>query len=201
LDCPEIRANFEKSVAVMSRFADITSDVDFPDFPYGAIISTILYSEGAAAFRELIDTGRMREMQNPADRIGGYIGYTISAVDYLRAQRVRKPARRALEELLGKYDAVIAPSAGAVARRVEENFNRPTTPDRTRQPGPEAPSLVQAGNIAGMPGLTVPNGFGQHDLPTGVQFLGAAWSETTLLAIANAYQHQTDWHKRRPPAI
>jgi hypothetical protein len=47
--------------------------VDFPDFPYGAILGTLLRVEGTAAFRELVDTGHMREMQNHADRISGYI--------------------------------------------------------------------------------------------------------------------------------
>jgi aspartyl-tRNA(Asn)/glutamyl-tRNA(Gln) amidotransferase subunit A len=87
---PEIRENFERSVKVISNFADVSRDVEFPDYPYGAILGTILYSEGTAAFRDLVDTGRMREMQNQADRVGGYIGMTVSAVDYLQAQRVRR---------------------------------------------------------------------------------------------------------------
>jgi Asp-tRNA(Asn)/Glu-tRNA(Gln) amidotransferase A subunit family amidase len=62
---------------------------------------------------------------------------------------------------------------------------------------PEA-ALVPAGNVAGLPGLTIPNGFGSNNLPTGIQFLGSAWSEATLIEIAAAYQHSTDWHTRRP---
>jgi Asp-tRNA(Asn)/Glu-tRNA(Gln) amidotransferase A subunit family amidase len=45
----------------------------------------------------------------------------------------------------------------------------------------------------------VPNGFGEDRVPTGVQFVGSAWSEATLIAIADAYQQRTDWHTRRPP--
>jgi aspartyl-tRNA(Asn)/glutamyl-tRNA(Gln) amidotransferase subunit A len=61
--------------------------------------------------------------------------------------------------------------------------------------------LVPAGNIAGVPALTIPSGFGQNQLPTSLQLMGAAWSEATLIAIADAYQHATDWHTRRPPAL
>jgi Asp-tRNA(Asn)/Glu-tRNA(Gln) amidotransferase A subunit family amidase len=196
---PEVRANFEKSLEPIARFATV-EHVDFPDYPYGAILSTILYSEGTAAFRELVDTGRMREMQNHADRIGGYIGMTISAVDYLQAQRVRKLARLAVDQLLSKYDALLGPTTTSVARRIDEPFNRPPQPGRGASGGAApAVALVPAGNIAGVPAITVPNGFSDNRLPTSLQFLGAAWSEATLIALADAYQQATDWHTRRPP--
>ncbi len=202
---PEVRANFEKSVEVLSKFADVTHDIEFPDFPYGQILSTILYSEGTAAFRELVETGRMREMQNHADRIGGYIGTTISAVDYLQAQRVRKLARQALDELLSKYDALLGPTTTAVSRRVDEPFNRPAAGASrgaaSATPQPQAAPLVPAGNVAGVPAITVPNGFGQNNIPTGLHFLGAAWTEQTLIAAADAFQQATDWHQRRPPKL
>jgi aspartyl-tRNA(Asn)/glutamyl-tRNA(Gln) amidotransferase subunit A len=199
---PEVRANFEKSVEVLSEFSEI-EHVDLPDFPYGPILSTILYSEGTAAFRDLVDSGRMREMQNHADRIGGYIGMTISAVDYLQAQRVRKHARIAVDQLLSKYEAVLGPTNPSVAHRIDEPFNGPARPE-TGAAGPADPqpaALVPAGNIAGVPALTVPNGFGQNRLPTSLQFMGAAWSEATLITLADAYQQATDWHTRRPPAL
>jgi len=197
---PEVRTNFEKSLTVLSKFADI-EHVDFPDFPYGAILSTILYSEGTAAFRELVDNGDMRQMQNHADRIGGYIGMTISAVEYLQAQRVRKLARIAVDGLVSKYDALLGPTTTSVARRIAGSFNQTAPPQRgaARASGGPQAALVPAGNIAGVPAITVPNGFGQNGLPTSLQFLGAAWSEATLIAAANAYQKATDWHTRRPP--
>lgn len=196
---PEVRANFEKAVDACSAFADVTRDVEFPDYPYGAILGTILYAEGTAAFRELVESGRMREMQNQADRIGGYIGMTISAVDYLQAQRVRKLARQAVDELLSKYDAIAGPTTTAVSGPVDEPFNRRAQP--AANSGTPPVPLVPAGNIAGVPAISVPNGFGQHNIPTGVQFIGAAWSEAKLIAIADAYQQVTDWHKRRPPSL
>jgi aspartyl-tRNA(Asn)/glutamyl-tRNA(Gln) amidotransferase subunit A len=46
----------------------------------------------------------------------------------------------------------------------------------------------------------VPNGFGKNNLPTSLQFLGRAYSEATLVALADRYQQDTDFHARRPPA-
>ena len=49
----------------------------------------------------------MRQMQNQGDRTAGYIGMTISAVDHLQAQRVRRLGRQAIDQFRAKYDAVI----------------------------------------------------------------------------------------------
>jgi aspartyl-tRNA(Asn)/glutamyl-tRNA(Gln) amidotransferase subunit A len=196
---PEIRANFQKSVEVLSRFCDVSHDVEFPEYPYTPILWTILGAEGTSAYRELVDSGKMRELENQGDRIGGYVGYAISAVDYLQAMRVRKIAREALDSFLEQYDALVAPSSSAGSRRITQSFERPVPPSSGgRSSGPQGPALVPAGNIAGVPGLTIMDGFGQNNIPTGIQFLGSAWSETKLLAIADTYQRETDWHKQRP---
>jgi len=60
------------------------------------------------------------------------------------------------------------------------------------------PPVIPAGNAVGQPALSVLNGFGPNDLPTGIQFTGRAWSEARLLAVAAAYQRATEWHKKRP---
>ncbi|HXJ40602.1 MAG TPA: amidase, partial [Bryobacteraceae bacterium] len=117
---PEIKASFDQSVKVLSKFADITPDVAFPDYPYTPMLWTILGAEGASAYRELVDTGRMRELRNQGDRVGGYIGSMISAVDYLQAMRVRKVARLAIDQVLTGYDALIGPSSESGGRRVVE---------------------------------------------------------------------------------
>ena len=204
---PEIRANFEKSVEVLSQFADISQDVQFPDYPYSQMIGLIIAAEGASAFRDLMDTGREQELQNQTSRTTGYADAMVSAVDYLQAMRVRKLARRDMDAFLAKYDAVTAPTMSAVSRRVDELWDRPQAPSPVTAGAParagnsQSLSLLPAGNLGGIPGLTVPNGFGQNNLPTGMQFVGSAWSEKTLIAIADAYQARTDWHSRRPPPI
>jgi len=197
---PEVKANFEKSVEVLSNFCEVQHDVEFPDYPYTPMLWIILGSEGASAYRELVDSGKMRELQNQGDRMGGYVGSMISAVDYLQAQRVRKKARLAIDEQLRKYDALIAPSAGASSRKISESFNRPANSPGSGSRGgfAQGPALIPAGNIAGVPGLTIPNGLGQNNIPTGIQFLSGAWAEKTMLSLADAYQQETDWHKQRP---
>ena len=55
-------------------------------------------------------------------------------------------------------------------------------------------------NITGLPALNVPCGFDGDGLPIGAQLLGPAGGELAVLDAAHAFQQETDWHKRRPPA-
>lgn len=190
---PEVRRNFEAALEVLGKFADIEPEVEMPDLPYGQVVGIIVGAEGASAFLDLIERGRLAELRNQRDRIGGYAGTAISAVDYLQAMRVRKLIRKALDELLAKYDALVAPTRATVAYPIGVEFEK-------AYPGMGGgPAVIPAGNAAGLPAISIPNGFGQAGLPTAIQFMGRAMSEATLIAIANAYQQATDWHKRRPP--
>jgi aspartyl-tRNA(Asn)/glutamyl-tRNA(Gln) amidotransferase subunit A len=53
-------------------------------------------------------------------------------------------------------------------------------------------------NVWGLPAISVPCGFTAAGLPIGMQIVGRRWEETTILALANAYEQATAWHKRRP---
>ena len=115
------------------------------------------------------------------------------AVDYLHAMRLRKPMKRAVAALFERFDAVVSPARATVAYPADKSFE-------DAYPGVSGgPPLIPAGNLCGLPALSMPNGFGENGLPTGLALMGPAFSEATLVAIGNAYQAATDWHTRRPP--
>ena len=188
----EVRKNFLDSLEVLGRFADIERDVKLPDFPYGPAVGTIVDAEGASAFRDLIESGRVKELASPEGRLGGYSASLVTAVDYLHAMRLRGPMRRAWGELFKKYDLLVAPSRATVSYPVDKTFDQ-------AWPGIMASSPIGASNLVGVPAVSVPNGFGQQGLPTGLQLIGPAWGERELIELAVRYQSQTDWHRRRPP--
>ncbi len=188
----EVRKNFLDSLEVLGRFADIEPDVKLPDFPYGPSVGTIVDAEGASAFRDLIESGRVKELASPEGRLGGYSASLVTAVDYLHAMRLRGPMRRAWGQLFKKYDLLVAPSRATVSYPVDKSFDQ-------AWPGITATSPIGASNLVGVPAVSVPNGFGQHGLPTGLQLIGPAWGERELIELAVRYQTQTDWHRRRPP--
>jgi aspartyl-tRNA(Asn)/glutamyl-tRNA(Gln) amidotransferase subunit A len=186
----EVRKNFLASLEVLRPFAEITMDVPLPDFPYGPSVGTIVDAEGAAAFRDLIESGRVRELASPEGRVGGYSASLVTAVDYLHAMRLRRPMRRAWAELFRKHDVLVAPSRASVAYPVDKTFDQ-------AWPGLAASSPIGASNLVGVPAVSVPNGFGQAGLPTGIQFIAAAWADRDLVELAARYQSATDWHRRK----
>jgi aspartyl-tRNA(Asn)/glutamyl-tRNA(Gln) amidotransferase subunit A len=199
---PEVAQSFRRALDVLRTFATLDDDVAFPDFPYVPAVRTIVSAEGAAAFRDLIETGGVRALRDKADRVNGYAMLMTPAVDYLQALRLRTPIRAALDELLSRYDALVAPTRGGTAPSIGYDFDQPKDPQpEPPADAPRAPALIPAGNLAGLPALAVPMGFGRKGLPTSLQFLGRAFSESTLVALADRYQQDTDWHTRRPPAV
>jgi aspartyl-tRNA(Asn)/glutamyl-tRNA(Gln) amidotransferase subunit A len=53
-------------------------------------------------------------------------------------------------------------------------------------------------SLAGLPGLSMPAGFGAGGRPVGLQLIGQVFDEARLLALAHGFQQATDWHARRP---
>ncbi|MBA2341562.1 MAG: amidase [Pyrinomonadaceae bacterium] len=188
---PEVRKNFLASLDALKKFARLEMDVKLPDFPYGAAVGTIVDAEGASAFRDLIESGEVKKLSSPEGRTGGYSASLVTAVDYLHAMRMRAPMRRAWAELFKKYSMIVAPSRSTVAYPVDKTFDK-------AYPNVPAASPIGASNLVGVPAISVPNGFGENNLPTGIQFVGAAWSEGQLIETAKAFQAATDWHKRHP---
>jgi aspartyl-tRNA(Asn)/glutamyl-tRNA(Gln) amidotransferase subunit A len=192
---PEVRRNFDASIARMAEFADVVRDVTLPQFPYGAAASLIIEAEAASIFEELVESGRVHELTAPEDRIGGYPGQVVFAKDYLRALRIRTPAAQAMDRFFAEsgLDAVAHPTRGTVSYPVGKKFSEAYKD----APGGGEP-ISAASNLLGLPGIALPNGFGRDNLPTSLSLTGRAWDESKLIALAAGYQRRTDWHTRRP---
>ena len=145
----------------------------------------------AAAFEGLVNSGDIWEMTAPEDRWGAHAPLFIPAKDYINAQRIRPHIQRAMDALLAPYDALVTPTLSLVANPLDQDF------DAYHRPWSGMP-IGGAGNAAGIPAISVPNGFGERGLPTGIKFVGRAFEENRLLAVARTYQEATDWHQRLP---
>ncbi len=186
-------ANFERSLRELEKVASI-EEITLPELPYEAVTRTILYAESASAFEEFIESGRTSELTAPEDRYGAYARTILLARDYLRAMRIRMIISKAVDEAMAPYDALIAPSRPAPATPIDREFRGVVS-------GAVRDLMGAIGNCAGLPAISVPNGFTDEGLPTGIQFMGRAYEENRILAVARAYQSLTDWHKRHPPGL
>jgi aspartyl-tRNA(Asn)/glutamyl-tRNA(Gln) amidotransferase subunit A len=110
---------------------------------------------------------------------------------YRKAQQVRTLVRRDFEQAFATCDLIVTPTAPEVAFRLGERSSDPLRMYLSDV-------YTVSANLAGIPGVSIPCGFA-HGLPVGLQLLGRALDEATLLRVADAYERRTDWHARRPP--
>ena len=186
-----VRENFEASMDVLKSLGTV-EEIELPPRPYAVAAILLINAEGAAAFDDFVRAGSTWDLTAPEDRFGGYAGRTIPAVDYLNALRVRAAFSRELDGLFAPYDAVVTPARSTVAPPLGQPFGRYAR-------GARAETLGGPANAAGLPGLCLPNGFGEDGLPTGLNLVGRAFAENRLIAVGEAYQAATDWHTRSPP--
>jgi aspartyl-tRNA(Asn)/glutamyl-tRNA(Gln) amidotransferase subunit A len=155
------------------------------------VVGTIINCEQGAAFENFIRDGKVWELTAPEDRWGGHSTLAIPAKDYINAQRARGKIQHALGQLLTEYDVLIAPTLATVAGPIDRDF-------KEWSKGFSSTSLGVAGNAAGMPAITIHNGFGEGGLPTGLHLISGAFEENRLLGLATWYQSQTEWHHKHP---
>jgi aspartyl-tRNA(Asn)/glutamyl-tRNA(Gln) amidotransferase subunit A len=186
----EVAANFRATLDTLRAVATV-EEIDLPDFPYGPVFGAILQGESASSFDDFIASGQVAALTDPEDRIGGYARRFLPAKDYLNACRIRRDIIAAWDDLLARHDAILAPTIVVVASPIDTRFS-----DYFPRDG--RPSLTTIGNIIGAPAISVPNGFGERNLPTGVQIMSRAGADNTTLAVARAYQSLTTHHLHHP---
>src|SRR5205085_5043307 len=112
----------------------------------------------------------------------------------LQAQRVRRLIARDFTEAFGQCDLILGPAAPSVAFDLG---SRNTDPVQMYLDDLYTIPI----NLAGLPGLSIPCGFGARGRPVGLQIVGNHFDEARMLAVGHAYQQATDWHRRPPPGF
>ena len=191
---PETETAFEGALGLLTGLGAVLTDVTLPNIPMDPAASTIVSVEGSAAFESMIrDPVRLAKLVDDEQQGGLLAGLVTPGVDYVRSLRIRAVAQRAMADFFTHYDALVAPGMLQVAPPLSESLDDYFV-------GSDK-GLSGMGNLCGQPALCVPMGFGAGHLPIGLQFVGAAYDETTLLSLGMAYQKLTDWHRQRPPGI
>ncbi len=109
---------------------------------------------------------------------------------YLRGLRVRTLIKNDFEDAFKKVDAILTPTAPTTAFKIGEKSDDPLSMYLSD-------IFTISVNLAGIPAISVPCGFGKDGLPIGLQLLGKPFDEEMLLRIAYTYEQNTEWHKKR----
>jgi aspartyl-tRNA(Asn)/glutamyl-tRNA(Gln) amidotransferase subunit A len=111
---------------------------------------------------------------------------------YLQAQKLRRMIAEDFAAVFGEVDVIAGPVSPTVAWDLGERADDPVRDYL-------ADVYTLGTSLAGLPGLSMPAGFGDRGRPVGLQLIGDRFHETRLLAVADRFQQATDWHRRRPP--
>jgi aspartyl-tRNA(Asn)/glutamyl-tRNA(Gln) amidotransferase subunit A len=115
---------------------------------------------------------------------------------YLQAQKIRRIIARDFQEAFKQCDVIMGPVAPSVAWNLGEKTDDPVQMYL-------ADIYTLSTSLAGLPGMSVPCGFGagaNANRPVGLQIVGNYFNEARMLQVADAFQRATDWHRKAPTA-
>jgi aspartyl-tRNA(Asn)/glutamyl-tRNA(Gln) amidotransferase subunit A len=185
----EVARAMDAALALLKKMTKSTREVSLP-----SILDTGANSEGAV-YREILGTEFVLA-EAPA-AAGGPQG-AGRAVDYIRQWRNLRTVRRIVDvEVFAKQnvDLLITPTIRELPWTIEEELDH-VADAHPRNP---KPGNTRSLDDYGLPTITVPCGLSKSGLPVGLQISGPHLGEVNVLALAHAYQKETDWHTRKPP--
>jgi aspartyl-tRNA(Asn)/glutamyl-tRNA(Gln) amidotransferase subunit A len=193
----ETDAALRSAISLLREQGAVLVDVKVPNAALcGPASSIILYSE-AAVYHE-------KTLKESADLLDALVRERLeaatfhSAVDYVKALRLRTVLMEEMRRVFRTCDVLMLPAGNAAPKLDAEivGTDAPSDP-----PAPPRPDTFNIANVTGIPAIVLPCGFtaGPPSLPLGIQFCAKPFDESTLFRIGHAYQSATDWHKRRPP--
>lgn len=110
---------------------------------------------------------------------------------YMQAQKLRRLIARDFSDSFEKCDVIMGPTSPSTAFDLGEKGDDPVQMYLSD-------IYTIAVNLAGLPGMSIPAGFGANGRPVGLQIIGNYFSEAKMLNVAHQYQKATDWHMQMP---
>jgi aspartyl-tRNA(Asn)/glutamyl-tRNA(Gln) amidotransferase subunit A len=111
---------------------------------------------------------------------------------YLKAMKVRRLIKDDFDKAFAGCDVIMGPTSPTPAFKIGEKSNNPLAMYLSD-------IYTISGNLAGLPGVSIPCGFTKSGLPVGLHILAAPFEEEKLLRVARMYEMATDWQTRRSP--
>jgi aspartyl-tRNA(Asn)/glutamyl-tRNA(Gln) amidotransferase subunit A len=183
---PEIAKAVDNAIEVLRKLTATVGEVKLPSttIPIDEIYVKVRSVEGYAYHSQWITESPEKYQAVTRERISRNAA-EIKAPVYAQARRELDLLRRQIKKVFTTVDLLAMPTLptppGAIAQGAEPSI-RNTSPF----------------DVLGLPAISVPCGFTTSGLPIGLQIVGAPLAESTVLALAHAYERETEWHKRHP---
>lgn len=192
---PEVDQAVREAIRLLEGLSAGVEVVSLPNRKYAlACELAIILSEATSIHDQWIQT-RAADYA-PDVRALTELGFFVPAADYVKAQRVRNLVRQDFEKAFKQVDVILTPTTPTPAllhgqQKVKiGDFEEGALDSLWR--------FTYTQNVTGLPAMSVPCGFSAAGLPIGLQIIGRAFDEETVLRVGHAFEVHTEWHKRRP---
>ena len=139
----------------------------------------------AAAYHQKWLLERRDEYGDILERVEA--GLSVSAIDYINDQRLRRKFIDETVKVLQEVDVLISPTCSRTAPLIEDG-----------DPTAELARLTAPYDVTGIPAISIPCGYDRNGMPIGLMIGGRHFDEATVCRVAHAYEQSTDWILQRP---
>lgn len=211
---PEVAEAVKKAVKELEALGAEVKEISLPNTEYA--ISTyyliapaeaatnlarydgVSYGERAEDAVDLVDMMTKTRTQYLGEEVKRRImigNYALSAgyydAYYLKALKVRRLVKEDYDRAFQEVDVIICPAAPSVAYKIGEKIDNPL--EMYLQDACTVPL-----NLAGLPGIVLPCGYSSSGMPIGMQIIGKALDEETIIRTAYTYEQSQSYHQDRP---
>ncbi|MBM4261156.1 MAG: amidase [Deltaproteobacteria bacterium] len=192
---PNVKTAFEAALKVFASAGAELVDFDVPELRYAAMTSNFTSSAESGGINRIWFRQHAHDYVPHVAR-GIAVGLTISASEYLTAQRARQRIREAVRAAYDKVAIIATPTTSRIAPLLSEGLKG--NGDDARHVSTNHSNMLRFPSMLGLPGCSLPIGISPENMPMGVQLVGKWFTDQTVLNAAAAYQNETDWHTKRP---
>ena len=183
----EIVAVTERAIGTLRGLTASVTDVVMPPLDTFAVLSAEIYEYHAP----LLADPAKRALYKPVTLERVQRDGMVTAPQYIASRRQMLLGRRRIASLFDRVDVLVTPTTMAPPGRI----------DAALANVPEEFSMIRNTlpfNAYGLPTISVPCGFTSAGLPIGLQITGPRLGEARVLALAQAFEQATEWHRREP---
>jgi aspartyl-tRNA(Asn)/glutamyl-tRNA(Gln) amidotransferase subunit A len=193
---PEVRDRVLGALDILKDVGILIEEVSIPHLKHATTAGLVVLMAEAASQHENYLKGSQSEDYGKDVRGRLKTGIFVTAAQYIKAQMVRSVIRKEFLKAFELVDVLITPGLPLVAPTMEQDSV--TLSGRKETVRSALTRLMRPYNLTGIPAIALPCGFSKSGLPIALQIAGRPFEESTIVAVAQAYEKNTPWHKRRP---